>query len=149
MMAGILAAIIGAGSIIGRISAGFLSDRVGRKRVLITEYSFQLMTLIWLLFSKEVWMLFIFAILFGLSSGGWAGIITAFPADYFGSKATGSILGFAVIFAGVGVGIGPFVGGLIFDITHSYYYMILMCIIATIGAIISATLLRSVDRGQF
>ena len=149
MTAGILAAIIGAGSIIGRISAGFLSDRVGRKRVLITEYSFQLMTLIWLLFSKEVWMLFIFAILFGLSSGGWAGIITAFPADYFGSKATGSILGFAVIFAGVGVGIGPFVGGLIFDITHSYYYMILMCIIATIGAIISATLLRSMDRGQF
>ncbi|MGA2468321.1 MAG: MFS transporter [Thermodesulfobacteriota bacterium] len=142
MTAGILAGIIGAASIIGRISAGFLSDKVGRKRVLITEFYVQLITFIWLLFSTRIWMLFLFVALFGLSSGGWAGVIAAFPADYFGFKATGSIFGFANTLAGVGVAIGPYVGGYIFDSTRSYTYMILMCIMATIAAIISASLLR-------
>jgi len=142
MTAGILGGVIGATSIIGRISAGFLSDKVGRKRILITEFIFQSIAFIWLLFSAEVWMLFLFAILFGLSSGGWTGVIAAFPADYFGYKATGSILGFAVILAGIGVAIGPYLGGHIFDTTQSYNYMVIMCIIATIAAIICASLLK-------
>jgi OFA family oxalate/formate antiporter-like MFS transporter len=144
MTAGILAGIIGAASIIGRINAGFLSDRVGRRRVLITEFSVQLISFIWLLFSTKIWMLFFFAVLFGLSSGGWAGVIAAFPADYFGFKATGSILGFANALAGVGVAMGPYVGGYIFDTTRSYDYMVVMCIIATIAAIVSGLFLTPV-----
>lgn len=73
MAAGILAGIMGATSIIGRISSGFLSDKVGRKRILITEFSLQLITFIWLFFSTEIWMMYLFAVLFGISSGGWAG----------------------------------------------------------------------------
>jgi MFS family permease len=115
---------------------------VGRKRILITEFIFQSIAFIWLLFSTEVWMLFLFAVLFGLSSGGWTGVIAAFPADYFGYKATGSILGFAVILAGIGVAMGPYLGGYIYDTTHSYSYMVIMCIIATIAATISASFLR-------
>ena len=146
MTAGILGGVIGATSIIGRISSGFFSDKVGRKRILITEFTFQSIAFIWLLFSTEVWMFFLFAILFGLSSGGWTGVIAALPADYFGFKATGSILGFAVIFAGMGVAIGPYLGGYIFDTTRSYDYMVIVCIIASIAAIISASLLRPPGR---
>jgi len=142
MTAGILGGVIGAASLIGRISAGFFSDKVGRKRILITESVFQSIAFIWLLFSEEAWRLFVFAALFGLSSGGWTGVIAAFPADYFGYKATGSILGFANILAGIGVAIGPYLGGYIFDTTHSYNYMVIICIIATIVAIVSASLLR-------
>jgi len=73
-------------------------------------------------------------------------VIAALPADYFGFKATGSILGFAVILAGMGVAIGPYLGGYIFDTTQSYNYMVIMCIIASIAAIISASLLRPPGR---
>lgn len=146
MTAGILGGVVGATSIIGRISSGFFSDKVGRKRILITEFVFQSIAFIWLLFSAEAWMLFPFAVLFGVSSGGWTGVIAAFPADYFGYKATGSILGFAVILAGIGVAIGPYLGGYIFDTTHSYNYMVIMCIMASIAAIISASLLRPPGR---
>ncbi len=102
-IAGFLAGLAGGGSMIGRISAGFLSDKLGRKITLITAYFFQLVMLIWLLFAKEMWGFFIFAPLFGISFGGWAGVIAAFPADYFGLKATGTIFGFVVIMAGIGV----------------------------------------------
>lgn len=140
--AGILGGVIGASSIIGRISGGFFSDKVGRKKILITEFLFQSIAFVWLLFSTEAWMLFIFGVLFGLSSGGWTGVIAAFPADYFGYKATGSILGFAAILAGIGVASGPYFGGYIYDTTQSYIYMVIMCIIATITATIFASLLR-------
>ena len=141
--AGFLAGLIGGGSIIGKISAGFLSDRLGRKKILIVSYVFQTVMLVWLLFSQELWMFFVFAPLFGISFGGWAGVIPAFPADYFGLKATGSIFGFVLIMAGTGVAGGSFLGGYIFDVTHSYYYMIVMCILGTLLAICSALLMRN------
>lgn len=141
-MAGFLAGLIGGGSLIGRIGAGFLSDRLGRKLILITAYIFQLMMLIWLLFSTEMWMFYVFAPLFGISFGGWAGVIAAFPADYFGSRATGAIFGFSMIIVGIGGAIGPYVGGYIFDITHSYTYMIGISILATIVGIVLASLLK-------
>lgn len=68
-------------------------------------------------------------------------MIAAIPVDYFGFRSTGSILGFANILAGVGVAIGPYIGGYIFDTTGSYNYMVFMCIIGTFGAIILASLL--------
>ncbi|MCK4782881.1 MAG: MFS transporter [Desulfobacteraceae bacterium] len=142
--AGILAGLIGAFSLIGRISAGFFSDKAGRKNIFISAFIFQLIITSWLPFAKEAWMLFIFAIIFGLSSGGWTGVIAAFPADYFGVRATGAIIGFGVIMAGVGVAIGPYLGGYFFDATQSYDLMVVMCIIATIAAIISALFLRPI-----
>ncbi len=140
--AGFLAGLAGGGSIIGRISAGFLSDRLGRKRVLLAALLFQAVMLFWLLFSRETWMFFVFAPLFGMSFGGWAGVIPAFPADYFGLKSTGTIFGFVIIMAGVGVAAGSFFGGYIFDLTNSYNYTIIMCFLGTLMAVASAAFLK-------
>lgn len=144
--AGVLTGLIGGTSIIGRISGGFFSDRIGRKRVLLFSLVLQMIALIWVSFSRELWMFFLFAVLFGFSFGGWAGIIGAFPADFFGIRATGTILGFILIFPGMGAAIGPYIGGLIFDITCSYYHMIWVCILATFAAIILGLFLKSPNR---
>lgn len=146
--AGVLAGLIGIGSIIGRIIAGFTSDKIGGKKVIIIAAIVQTVAIIWLLFSKELWMLYIFVVFFGFGSGGSAGVIAAFPAHYFGLKATGAIMGFGVILAGVGSAIGPYFGGYVFDVTQSYDYMIVVCIAASIGAVISAMLMRPLKKGR-
>jgi MFS family permease len=140
--AGLLAGLAGGGSIIGRISGGFVSDKLGRKQVLLIAYIFQIIMLFWLFFSEELWMFLIFAPLFGISFGGWAGVIATFPADYFGIKRTGAIFGFVVIMAGVGVAVGSFMGGYIFDVTLSYDYMIVMAGLATLFAIAFALTMK-------
>jgi len=144
--AGRTAGLLGAGGLLGRIFSGYLSDRIKRQHALLIAFFLQLILLIWLLISHESWMFFCFAFFFGISYGGWSGVIGAFPADYFGIKANGAILGFSVSMAGIGVAIGPYLGGYIFDRTNSYHYMLLVCIFSTIIAIIFALGLGSPSR---
>ena len=141
--AGFLAGLIGAGSLIGRVVSGYFSDKFSRKRVLIVALFIQLAATVWFLFSNEIWALYAFAIFFGLGSGGCAALMGAFPADYFGFKSTGAILGFGVVIAGIGLAIGPYFGGYIFDVKQSYDYMIIACIVANLMAIISSLCIRT------
>ena len=143
VIAGTVAGTIGGASIISRVGGGFLSDRIGRKRCLLCSIVVQLIGMILLLFCQELWMFFLFAAIFGLGMGGGAGTIPAMPADYFGLKSTASIFGFMIIFAGIGVALGPFIGGYIFDTTGSYYYMIWMGIGASALALIFASLIKA------
>lgn len=141
LKAGILAGIIGGGGVAGRISGGFFSDRMGRKQTLLISFALQLIMLFWLLILEESWIV-LFAILFGLSYGGWGGIIAAFPADYFGIKATGIILGFFVFVGGLGAAFGSYVGGYIFDKTHSYHFMVVACVSATFISLMLALFIK-------
>ena len=140
--AGFLQGSIGGASLISRVSMAFLSDKIVRKHILLFSFILQLIMLIWLLFSNKLWMFLLFAIIFGLGVGGWGSVMSAFPADYFGSKATATILGFFLIFSGVGIAIGSYMGGYIFDVTNSYYYMIWMDILAVVLAIVSILALK-------
>ncbi|HPQ43242.1 MAG TPA: MFS transporter [Syntrophales bacterium] len=144
IMSGSIAGIIGGSSLLGRICGGYFSDKFGRKNIYIFSFIGQLVTLVWLLFATEVWMLFVFAIIFGIIYGVWAGIIGAFPVDYFGFKYAGEIIGFIVVLVGIGVAIGPYLAGVIHDVTRSYNYVIGMCIMATFAAIVSALFLQPV-----
>ena len=141
ILAGSMMGVIGGASIFGRIGSGFISDKLGRKTTCMIALICQTIMLVWLIFSSEIWMLWVFAILFGVSSGGFVGVIPAFPADYFGIKAAGSILGLIIIIVGVGVAVGPYAGGVIYDVTGSYNYMIIMCIISSILATITSALI--------
>lgn len=144
VLSGSIAGLIGGASLFGRLGAGYFSDHFGRKRVFILACIFQLVMFIWLFFAVNTWMLVVFAVLFGVGYGSWAGIMGVLPADYFGYRATGEILGFIVILCGIGVAIGPFLGGLIYDKTGSYDYMIVMCVAATVCAVIMASFLKPV-----
>ena len=56
--------------------------------------------LFWLSYATTVQGFYLFAVIFGISYGGWAAMMPTFSADYFGLKSTGLILG--VIFALIG-----------------------------------------------
>jgi sugar phosphate permease len=129
--AGILSFIAGAG-IIGRLILGFISDRIGGKRVLTV-----------CLFAREIWMFYVFAVIFGLANGGFTTLIPVVSAELFGLISLGAIIGGVGIFGRLGEALGAPLSGSIFDITASYRLAFLICIgICALAIILSLVLMK-------
>jgi sugar phosphate permease len=140
--AGILSFIAGAG-IVGRLAFGFISDRIGGKRVLTICLSLLTTALILLLFAREIWMFYVFAIIFGLANGGFTTLIPVVTAELFGLISLGTIIGGVGIFGRLGEALGAPLSGSIFDITGNYRLAFLISIgICALAVIISLVLLK-------
>ena len=135
-------------SIAGRIIAGGVADRIGNRPSLIIGFSLTVVAFLWLLVAKELWMLYLFAILFGL--GGWVTAPVGSPVvvELFGLRAHGAILGVAFFVATVGGAVGPVLAGHIFDITSSYYLAFLVCIAISVVSLILISLLTPLARKE-
>jgi len=138
--AGILSIIAG-GSVIGRLSMGFIYDRIGSRKALSACLTLVALALIWLLFAKEIWGLYIFAGVFGLAYGGIVLLETALTGELFGLKSLGMILGGVILFGTVGGALGAPLAGSIFDATGSYSLALLICVILVVLAIILSLIL--------
>ena len=75
-------------------------------------------------------MLCLFAIVYGLASGGLLSSITALLGDTFGLNRIDSILGVLGFGWAVGAATGPVIGGLIFDVSNSYSLAFLLGAVA-------------------
>jgi len=130
-------------SIVGRLVTGFLSDRIGGRLILTICLSLMTLALIWLLFARELWMFYVFAVLLGLANGGFTTLIPVVSAELFGLVSLGVIMGALGVFMTLGEAIGAPVSGTVFDITGSYQLAFLISIgICTAAVILSLVLLR-------
>jgi len=111
---------IGGSSMIGRIIMGITNDRIGGKGSLIICFMVLITSLILLQFTSGIWMLFIFAVVYGFAHGGVFTVMSPMIAEYFGMTCHGQLFG-AVLFIGtIGATIGPILAGYLFDITGGY-----------------------------
>lgn len=112
--------LVSVGAILGRIIDGRLSDTVGRKPLAIVNGIIQIVALISLIFIRELWMFWVFALLFGYGWGGLGAQITLLVGDIFGLRSIGANMGTLTSSWNIGAAIGPAIGGLVFDITGNY-----------------------------
>ena len=116
----IIISIMGAARVCGMIGLGIIADRTGRKRVAVISTLVQAGAMVWLLWAQELWVFYVFAIIYGLGNGGLFSGVTSLLGDTFGLDHLGSILGLLEIGWGIGAGIGPLIGGYIYDTSSSY-----------------------------
>ena len=136
-------AMCGGMTIIGRVLLGSFADRIGTRESYIIGFILLSAALLWLAFSTDVWMLYLFAAVFGLSSGT-VGLGSPLIAGLFGLRSHGLIYGVTGLCVTIGGTLGPFVTGYIFDVSGSYYSAFLVCTaIAVIGLILAALLART------
>lgn len=128
--AGILASI-GGSSIIGRILLGGVGDRIGNRNAFIIGFILLAVPMVCFIFTQEIWMFYILAIIFGIGWGGCVASQSALVAVVFGLKSMGIIFGFQATAFTIGAAVGPVVTGYIFDVTHSY--QIAFVVTAVIG----------------
>ncbi len=136
--AAMILSIISGTSIPGRILMGSISDRIGRKQVMLTCALLMVGAMLWLIWASNIWMLYIFAAIFGFS---WVGVTTPFLAliaDVFGLRHLGVIMPVTTTGWGIGAAAGSALAGYIFDINGNY---ILAFIIGLIAVLITAVLI--------
>ncbi|MFC1915285.1 MFS transporter [Chloroflexota bacterium] len=143
--AALIVPVIGATSIVGRILLGMAGDRIDNKKAFVIGLFFISISLSWLLVAKELWMLYLFAVIFGFGYGGLSVLPSPIIAELFGLSSHGVIFGVVIMFGGTGgMAIGPFLAGHIFDITGSYQLAFLIYAIISVIGLILVSLLRPV-----
>jgi MFS family permease len=73
-------------------------------------------------------------------------MMSLLPAELFGLRSQGVILGIIIFASTIGGSIGPVVAGRIFDITGSYQIAFMICVTVTIAGLILAIFIRPVYR---
>jgi len=99
---------------------GRVSDVIDRKVPGVIGAMLGAAALIWLIGAHNLWMFYLFAVIFGLSWGGVGVTIVTLPSDLFGRRSIGVIMGTLEAGFSVGSAIGAALGGFVFDATGSY-----------------------------
>jgi MFS family permease len=129
-------------SILGRIIMGRVSDNIGRKTTIIICSLLRAGAPIWLIWAQDLWMLYLFAMVYGFAQGGLVPPVSALVGDIFGLRNIGKILGMQDIGYGIGAAIGPAIGGFIFDIRGSYSLAFLFGAVAMLLGTVSIALIK-------
>jgi MFS family permease len=115
-----IVSLVGGLSIVGRVVVGRISDATGRKPPAIACAFLQVGALLWLIWARELWMLYVFAITFGFLWGGLSIMVTALIGDVFGMRSIGAIMGAMSAGWALGAAIGPALGGYTYDVSGHY-----------------------------
>lgn len=111
-------------SVIGRLTSGWMSDRIDWKKVVITSYV--IISIGTLLFDyvsgSALWILVVAVILFSLSYGSTTTLRAIALRKYFGRSRFATIFGFFLGILSLGAILGPFFAGWIYDTWNSYQY---------------------------
>lgn len=130
-------------SIISRMTMGQVADRIGHRITITMGTSLILISLVWLIFSTNYWMLVLFTLVFGFAWGTFFVPMTPLTAELFGVKSVGTIYGVINLSFTVGATIGPTLAGYIYDIRLSYRLdFILLAVFAFIAVMLMLVLGR-------
>ncbi len=114
----------GACSVVGIISMGAISDRIGRRRAALISYAISIagvLALITVVPLAAFWPVYLFILLFGLMQGVRGPIILALVATVFRGGAVGSIFGALTLAPGIGAAVGSWGSGYLHDLTGGYF----------------------------
>jgi MFS family permease len=132
---------IGGVSMAGRFISGLAIDRVGSKRVMIFSFVLLIAGLFWLQITTELWMLYLFALVYGIAHGGFFTSFSPIVAEFFGIKSHGALFGIAMFSGTFGGAMGPVMAGYVFDITGGYSGAIWICtLVSALGFVLIAFL---------
>ena len=137
---------IGGVSIAGRLVMGKVGDKIGHERAMIICLLPVAGALFWLQIAKNLWMLYLFAAVYGLGHGGFFALISPLIAQFFGTRSHGAIFGIVIAVGAIGGAIGPLLAGYMFDVTGSYRLPFLIVAGLSIAALILTMSLRSPGR---
>ena len=145
LAAGVYAAL-NASSLLTRFAVPVVADRIGSKKVMACCFSMQTFPILLLFFAQDAWTFFLFAILFGVGVGGEVPIFPVISRKYYGYAPMSTLYGWQNIGNGVGMALGPVLGGLIWTWTGDYTGVLVLSFGASVAGVLSILVLPSTSR---
>jgi MFS family permease len=119
--------VIGAMSAAGSFLFGFVSDRLGRKTtILSTTIGIGVSFFVVSILPPNMTLLYVWAVLYGLTYGGCPEQYAALISDYYGNRHATTLFGFLTLGGGIGGGLFPLIGGWLVDLTGTYFWTLIL-----------------------
>ena len=115
-----LSLMLGLG-IVSRIASGFVADWIGGLRTLLIGSALQGVALVLYLLFDGLTPLYVISALFGLFQGGIVPMYAVLVREYFPPREAGTRVGLVIMATIVGMALGGWMSGAIFDLTGSYW----------------------------
>ena len=115
--------VSGLASIAGRLGGGVLADRFGARRTLLAGLALQAAMIVLYLFVRDVGPFYALAAVFGVAYGGVMPLYALVTREYFGEKVMGAAYGGVFLVSTLGMGLGSFAGGVLYDRLGSYTWL--------------------------
>lgn len=109
-----------AGGIVSRILSGLLADHIGGVKTLLIGSTLQCLALFLYIPFDSLISLYIVSLIFGLSQGGIVPSYAIIVREYLPAKEAGSRVGLVIMATVVGMALGGWMSGWIYDQTGSY-----------------------------
>lgn len=143
-----IAGLLGIG---GRPATGLLSDIFGREIVYTTGMAMSVAAVVLVLFFGEggtEWVLVLFVALNGFSDGISGLLIGAKAADLYPPRMLGRVMGMMEVGRGIGIGLGPILAGLLFDLQGDYFVAFLISAVLTTASVFIMWAVRLTGRSR-
>ena len=143
-----IAGMLGIG---GRPLTGLLSDKIGREPVYTAGMAMSVAAVVLVLFFSAGgtwWVLVTFVALNGLSDGISGLLIGARAADLYPPRMLGRVMGMMEVGRGIGIGLGPILAGLLFDLQGDYFQAFLISAGLTTASVFLMWAVRLTNRSR-
>jgi MFS family permease len=107
--------------IVSRVASGFVADRIGGLATLMAGALLQAVALALYLAFDDLTSLYVISALFGLFQGGIVPAYAIIVREYLPAEETGARIGAVLMATLVGMALGGWLTGVIFDATGSYH----------------------------
>ena len=114
-----LSLMLGCG-VVSRIAYGWVSDRIGGLRTLVLGSALQALALVLFLPADGLASLYLVSALFGLSQGGIIPSYAIIVRTFFPAGDAGWRIGATLLFTMLGMALGGWMSGMLYDLTGSY-----------------------------
>ena len=128
----------------GRIVCGLIADRVGAKQTLIAGLALQAASVSLYVFTGDLASFYGLALIFGFSYGGVMPLYAILLREYFGGRIIGTALGAVAGVSTLGMALGPWAGGWLYDAFGSYFWLFMGSFGIGLGAMAIAFTFRPI-----
>ncbi|WP_146347085.1 MFS transporter [Phaeobacter marinintestinus] len=113
------------GGVVSRVLSGMLADRLGGVKILLIGSVLQCIALFLYLPYDGMVPLYVVSLVFGLSQGGIVPSYALVVREYMPAREAGARVGFVMMLTILGMALGGWMSGWIYDLTGSYFWAFL------------------------